>query len=874
MKLLLFVLILSCSTLINATAKDDLKGGILSSKVNGSDEDYNAWVIFGDKEDTLFFTSSRPVPNRRPIAISAEIFYTTRPTSMRNMSTPWNEGWTDSKQIVTNASRIAQFTRGSQAISGDRIIFAAERDMSTNTASGTSYLFDLWQMTKRIDGYSFPEPLTNVNDPEAWDSQPALSLDGKVLVFVTNRADGKGSLDLWYSVLDGQGVWSKPVPVPDINTQGDEFSPHFGADGKFYFSTNWDYKKNEKGKTGKDIYRADFKNVGGIQLPENPIILDDAIADDAAKYGLSIPKNLRYNSDADDEFPFITPDRSAIFITSNRKGEFNKRNLFAYSLPKSKIRIQVDVEERILDSRGNELVPPTIKNGLSMTLSESGSKSNVNITSGSEYEVEANKNYDIKFSKFVNEECYSNKVEGPDGLTINTVRPFSMDTLFHRKVLISRQKVEIPPIVFQSTDTLPYFVTGYWYPNTTTNLIEYRKREANGFFNRTGFVDSTGHDYTGASKKIDQNFSEQIYKPLIKLLPSFQEFCRDTLYLKVTVHGYTDPRGLSGGEDHPYRSSSKNKHDYPDETITVGVDERGQPVSIPTGIDMWKHGWPSDPNEPKGKWVSLQDEGQNGNIILSKLRAYYTFVTFDIEMKKLSPIYSQMRDQGRVILDAEGFGIDKSGFEQRRLRDDPQSRRIEIYLDIVRPEEIKYHRRLPGGEVKEAPIKLMSIESSEQIKSEENKISKASESPTAIPEVQKPEFNEEKKASKVVTIEANQKEHISISEVQKENILQESPPPLPPSKDEPKPVDIKMCYAILFNSYKDKSEVDKALNAIQKSGLSEASISEYYDSFGNVNYRLKYGCYKTQEEAVRGIKDYTWVSQKLNLNKKPIIIRE
>lgn len=855
---------------IRVEAQNEIKGGILDKNVNGNDEDYNAWIIFGEKEDTLFFTSSREVPNRRPIALSAEMFFSVRPVEYRKTYKPINEGWSQAKQIKVDASRIAQFTRGSQAISGDRIIFAAEADMSTKTATGTSYLFDLWEMTKRVDGFSFPEPLKNVNDPDAWDSQPTLSVDGKVLVFVSNRKGGIGGLDLWYSIRDAAGTWSKPQLYPNINTPGDEVSPHFGSDGKFYFSSNWDYKTNKKGTTGKDIYRADFENKNGMQFPINPVLLDEALKNDAAIYGLTIPKDIQYNSSSDDEFPFVTPDRSSIFLTSNRKSSYKKRDIYAFSLPKSKIRLQVNVKEQILDSKGELLVPPTLKNGLSLILKDKNLNSNSNITSGEPYQVEADHDYEINFSKFVQEECYSNKIEGPEGLSIKTTRPFGMDTLFVREVLISRRKIEIPPIIFHSTDTLPYFITGYWYPNTSDNLSVYRKREESGFFNSTGFVDSTGHDYDGAARKIDKEFFNELYSPLIKLLPQFQEFCRDTLYLKVTVHGYTDPRGLSQGEEHPYRSASKNKRNYPDETITVGLDERGQQVTIPSGLDMWKQKWPRDPQNTKGNWISLQDEGQNGNILLSKLRAHFTFVTFDNEMTKLSPIYSEMRNQGRVILDDEGFGIDKEGLSERKLKDDPQSRRIEIYLDILRPEELKYHKRLPGGIIKEQKIPKQNVSVSSTNKEQPVKLN---------PEMDKFKVkdgsSEPIRLDDVKTINPNDAAPVRVVE----NITpEETTKILKPVEQKEEPIETPKvyrnnCYAIQYNTYSESSEAETALKILYENGVKEAKIIGYVDQFGNTNYRLKYGCFKTSEEAISEMKSQYQLFKKMGLTKKPVVVR-
>ena len=59
---------------VQVYSADDLSGGIIDKRVNSDHEDYGAYLIYGKDTDTLFFTSSRPVKNRRPIALPAEIF--------------------------------------------------------------------------------------------------------------------------------------------------------------------------------------------------------------------------------------------------------------------------------------------------------------------------------------------------------------------------------------------------------------------------------------------------------------------------------------------------------------------------------------------------------------------------------------------------------------------------------------------------------------------------------------------------------------------------------------------------------------------------------------------------------------------------------
>ena len=60
-----------------------LSGGILDSKVNSDYQDYGAYLIYGTNNDTLFFTSSRPIKHKKKVAVSAEMFFSTRPAKYR-----------------------------------------------------------------------------------------------------------------------------------------------------------------------------------------------------------------------------------------------------------------------------------------------------------------------------------------------------------------------------------------------------------------------------------------------------------------------------------------------------------------------------------------------------------------------------------------------------------------------------------------------------------------------------------------------------------------------------------------------------------------------------------------------------------------------
>lgn len=81
--------------------------------------------------------------------------------------------------------------------------------------------------------------IMSISDPEAWDSTPAFSRDGKTLYFASNRPGGIGGIDLYSARVDNRGRWSSVRNMGDvINTPGNEMFPYVTDDGKLYFSSD------------------------------------------------------------------------------------------------------------------------------------------------------------------------------------------------------------------------------------------------------------------------------------------------------------------------------------------------------------------------------------------------------------------------------------------------------------------------------------------------------------------------------------------------------------------------------------------------------------------------------------------------------------
>lgn len=151
------------------------------------------------------------------------------------------------------------------------------------------------------EGLDWSEPIkldNTINDPKFTSTQPTIGTDSKdneVLYFVSDRINGKGGLDIWYSIYDSKkGVFKEPRNCGrSVNTTGDEITPFFdNKNHTLYFSSN-----GRPNIGGFDI----FKTVGELGK-----WLD--------------PENIGYpvNSSFDDMY-YTMSNKNEGFFVSNRK---------------------------------------------------------------------------------------------------------------------------------------------------------------------------------------------------------------------------------------------------------------------------------------------------------------------------------------------------------------------------------------------------------------------------------------------------------------------------------------------------------------------------------------------------------------------------
>ena len=106
---------------------------------------------------------------------------------------------------------------------------------------------------------------------------PSLSPDGLKLFFASDRPDGYGGLDIYYSQWK-KGYWNDPVNLgPPVNTRGNESYPFINEAGELFFSSD-----GHQGFGGKDLFVT--KQVESGWYP--PVRLDEPVNSKFDDFGI------------------------------------------------------------------------------------------------------------------------------------------------------------------------------------------------------------------------------------------------------------------------------------------------------------------------------------------------------------------------------------------------------------------------------------------------------------------------------------------------------------------------------------------------------------------------------------------------------------
>lgn len=140
-----------------------------------------------------------------------------------------------------------------------------------------------------------------INEPGANTTMPCIAqLEGdEYLIFASDREEGNGGLDLYFSQIVNGNQFKKVRPIRKLNTLDNEVTPWWdNENNRLYFSSSW-----ENGFGGYDVFYSDFTDKGFI----DPINL-----------------GLPVNSSANDLYYFRHKDTA--YVSTNRIGVRYSKN--------------------------------------------------------------------------------------------------------------------------------------------------------------------------------------------------------------------------------------------------------------------------------------------------------------------------------------------------------------------------------------------------------------------------------------------------------------------------------------------------------------------------------------------------------------------
>jgi len=203
---------------------------------------------------------------------------------------------------------------------------------------------ELYIQSKKYGKWLPPQPFEYNNVKEYSLGHAVLSKDEKIMYFISDMSGGQGGTDIWFSEMNPNGTWRKPVNAGNtINTPGDEMFPTIGPNGTLYFSSN-----GFPGMGGLDIYsssgeRSKWSNPVNLRYPVNTSCDDFSyrVLDDLKTGYLS--SNRPNGKGGDDIYSFEIKSRNNLYIL----------NGFAYNKQTKKPLADADV---VLYSSRNTIV--------------------------------------------------------------------------------------------------------------------------------------------------------------------------------------------------------------------------------------------------------------------------------------------------------------------------------------------------------------------------------------------------------------------------------------------------------------------------------------------------------------------------------------
>lgn len=197
--------------------------------------------------------------------------------------------------------------------------------------AGTTHL-KLYRAKRTEKGWTEAEELPFNNDNYSV-AHPALTADGKSLIFASDMPGGEGASDLYMVTIEGDG-FGEPQNLGDlVNTEGRETFPFVDTNGDLYFASD-----GHVGLGGLDIFVAELNSDGAYDK------------------GFNIGEPI--NSKADD-FSFVINSTTGLgYFSSNREGGMGADDIYAFEQTAALIKECLQsVAGEVRDSDNQDIIP-------------------------------------------------------------------------------------------------------------------------------------------------------------------------------------------------------------------------------------------------------------------------------------------------------------------------------------------------------------------------------------------------------------------------------------------------------------------------------------------------------------------------------------
>lgn len=608
---------------------------VASAQINSGANDYAAAFRVTPSGAELWFTTAQDAPNFRSRILK------------RAACTP--EGFGLPEEIESEEVNVAVTGEGKDwevvlngspsfaGCDGRFGVFASNRTVDGRNYGNDIYMLDLdesgeWKVRRSI-------PL---NSP-FWDDTPALSPDGSVLYFASDRnAPGAQRSDLYVAIRQGDD-WSVPKPVDAVNTADyAEESPFVGGDGYLYYATNngGDY----------DIWRVrlDPATWMPVGTPEKFVLP-----------GLE-------TEGSDETHPLISPGGNWFLYSTNRGPRGRKDFDIAWAkMPENSQEVLLNVRLRTQNATSGTATDVHVQDLTAGTTARERSAKDGALL--------------LRFPRTWGNDPASDFGMREVVLSAESPSPSfvsSVDTLLFAATCAGRLEHTLflwDTGTYRTPDCaqefpiyqVRFFVTGYWCP-TTQRFREYAPCAS--LFTEEACVNPPCDDNRLYDYVVQRNpkypdciryeefaskggeFAHEVDSAFVLLreamrsafgIPCLSSAIREGKEVKVEVIGTTDPRA--------YKADCK----YTGETVDfdqsfVQIEDSTKPY--------FTHGTP------------MKSLGAGGNQLLSDLRAYNTAVMLDSIWTEGIPEYRQLKNKGQVLVYGYGEAVstEETSYERQR----------------------------------------------------------------------------------------------------------------------------------------------------------------------------------------------------------------